>query len=569
MKYAAHVAEKLRVGLSVDSLELPMWIGALVRRLTECDYASVELIILRAADATRLTRRTDGWRQLVFRLYSRLDEKLFAEEPDAQAPASIAALVADVPKIEVTLVGHGDADHIDEHSVEQIKQHGLDVIVHLGDRALDGGVLRAAKHGVWAYQHGDDEVGYGGPAGCHEVMTHRGVTGTVLRVLGEDPLTGEVVYRSFSQTDNHSIHRNRNQLCWKAVSFVPRALARLHAWGAPRFFQHVAEQTPQPNVSSSRLHNAAGPENGEMLRLIVGHLARFAADKLLQLMYREQWILMFRLGEGLSASLRRFQHIVPPGDRYYADPFVVQREDKYFVFVEDFRYARNRGHISVFEMDDRGNHSEPVPIIEQPYHLSYPFVFQHAGSYFMIPESGANRCISIYRCIEFPYRWEFEMNLMEDVAAVDTTVLHRDNRYWLFTNIVETPGASSLDELHVFHAQELLTNRWISHPLNPVVSDVRRARPAGAIFEHEGRFVRPSQNCAKLYGYGMKLNAITDLGEDSYEEKEIVSIEPNWDKRLIATHTFNHAGNLTVADGVLRTRRWFNRLRTSSHDRNV
>ena len=54
----------------------------------------------------------------------------------------------------------------------------------------------------------------------------------------------------------------------------------------------------------------------------------------------------------------------------------------------------------------------------------------------------------------------------------------------------------------------------------------------------------------------MKLNVIDVLTEDSYAETEIVSIEPNWDDRLIATHTFNHAGDLTVVDGVLCSKRW-------------
>ncbi len=39
----------------------------------------------------------------------------------------------------------------------------------------------------------------------------------------------------------------------------------------------------------------------------------------------------------------------------------------------------NKGHISVIRMDEQGVYSEPVKVLERPYHLSYPFVFEWEG----------------------------------------------------------------------------------------------------------------------------------------------------------------------------------------------
>ena len=208
-------------------------------------------------------------------------------------------------------------------------------------------------------------------------------------------------------------------------------------------------------------------------------------------------------------------------------------------------------------MDQQGRCKAPVKVIEEAHHLSYPFVFSHRDNYFLIPESGSTKTVDLYECVEFPFQWKFRLRLMEGVAAVDTTVFYHHDKWWLFTNVVENPGASDLDELFLFYSDELHSTSWTPHPMNPVVSDVRNARPAGRIFVHDGRIIRPSQNSSRRYGFGVKMNEIRILDEKEYEEVEIQSIEPDWDKRLMATHTFNHVGNLTVIDGNVRRRRFF------------
>ena len=82
----------------------------------------------------------------------------------------------------------------------------------------------------------------------------------------------------------------------------------------------------------------------------------------------------------------------------------------------------------------------PKKIIEKPYHLSYPFVFSYDNEFYMIPETGSNSTIELYKCLEFPEKWEMAAILMKDVRAYDTTILHKDGKWWLFTNICENEG---------------------------------------------------------------------------------------------------------------------------------
>ncbi len=77
-------------------------------------------------------------------------------------------------------------------------------------------------------------------------------------------------------------------------------------------------------------------------------------------------------------------------------------------------------------------------MFERPYHLSYPFVFEHEGSVYMIPETMGSRRIELYKAKAFPFDWELVHVLKEDIDAVDTTLWIQDGIYYFFTNVAET-----------------------------------------------------------------------------------------------------------------------------------
>ena len=128
-------------------------------------------------------------------------------------------------------------------------------------------------------------------------------------------------------------------------------------------------------------------------------------------------------------------------------------------------------------------------------------------------------------------------------------------KWWLFTSQSELPGGSPWDELHLYYSDDPLSDNWLPHPNNPIVSDARSARPAGKVFERNGKVYRPSQNCSRHYGYGFNICEITRMSETEYEERIVSSVEPNWSPELVATHTFNYEGGLTVVDAQALCRR--------------
>ena len=144
---------------------------------------------------------------------------------------------------------------------------------------------------------------------------------------------------------------------------------------------------------------------------------------------------------------------------------------------------------------------------------------------------------------------------MENCDAVDSTLFQWQGKWWLFANRKETVGVSSWDELFLYSSDSPLSDNWTPHPKNPIVSDVKSARPAGRLFVRNGRIYRPSQNSANRYGYGFNICEICKLTDTDYEEKIVSKVEPKWDMNIVATHTINYESGLTILDGQIRRRR--------------
>jgi len=270
--------------------------------------------------------------------------------------------------------------------------------------------------------------------------------------------------------------------------------------------------------------------------------------------FTDQWVVMTGRGmDHLSLRWEALTPLIPPADRYWADPFVMQRDGRLFLFVEEKIYAVGKGHIACLEIDARGSVVARHTALEAPHHLSYPFLFEHQGQLYMLPESAANRTVDLYRCSRFPDQWAHARTLLSGIYAVDATLLEHSGRTWMFANVKQAAG-SSLNSLHIYWTHDVLAGEWHAHPRNPVIRDLGSARPAGAIFSHDGELIRPCQDSSRRYGGALKFNRILRLDEVDYKEEFVSGFAPRG-RAIRATHTFNRAGDLTVVDAVLRRRR--------------
>lgn len=551
-------ARKLRVGVLLDSLTVPAWASTLIRQIVGSDCAEIVLVAVNAAEHSRRSAIGKLWRHrhlLLYLGYTALDRKLFPVTPDAFEPTDVAPLLADVPQLPVVPVEKKFSDVFSDEAVEAIRGADLDVIIRLGFRILRGEILTAARCGVWSYHHGDASRYRGGPPGFWEVMEGNPVTGSTLQILTEDLDDGLVLATSYAGTDPTSVRRNTNGYFWKTAALIPRKLTELHRLGTDEFLRQVRAKNDVPKGYSRPLYRP--PTNAQFVGPLVRHCARAVARKATNFMFRDRWELRYRRGSGVQTSLRQFKTVSMPRGRFWADPHLIRHDGRDYVFFEEYPDSTRLGRISVIALDEKGNPGPAEVVLECPYHLSYPHVFRAGDDYYMTPETLGNRTIELYKCREFPNKWELCATLMRDVEAVDPTPFFRDGRWWLFVGMAAVPGGSPWDELFLFHSPELTSDRWEPHPLNPIVSDVRRARPAGPLFEYHGHLYRPSQDCSKRYGYGLRLSRVTALTTDRYAEEEEAFLEPLWERGLRGIHSITWSGDLTVVDVERKRFRWF------------
>ena len=288
----------------------------------------------------------------------------------------------------------------------------------------------------------------------------------------------------------------------------------------------------------------------------LAHLFQRIQKKVRSFFVLDQWEILVASEISYNVlSWEKLKHLTPPMDRFWADPFIWMYNGSHYLFIEELLFSTHRGRIACLQLDQNLNIISNQVVLERPYHLSYPFAFEHEGQLYMIPETGKNNAIELYRCTRFPDQWEFEKALMKNIRAVDTTLLEANGKWWLFANIHEE-GGSSWDTLHLYYSDDPLADNWTAHPQNPIVKDIRSARPAGRIFLHNGQWIRPSQNCSTRYGYAVNFNQIVTLTETNYAEVHLHTFEPPAKSNIFATHTYNSLMGLTVVDAIQRRRKF-------------
>jgi hypothetical protein len=548
------IKQKLRIGLLIDSYDLPLWSYKMIETINNSNHSKVVLVVRNNNQVKKIGFFANLWMiksELLLLLYSKLEKKLYRLNPNAFEIKNLKSIV-NCPEIVVQPNTTKFSDRILEDDINEIKTHNIDVFIRLGFRILRGEILNAAKYGVWSYHHGDNRVNRGGPAGIWEMLNLWDEVGVVLQILTEDLDGGTILYESRYKTDNLFIYRNKNNYYLKLKEILPRKLKELHSLGEEQFVINYKKRNSKPLFYYNKLFKY--PKNSETFIGLV-KLYWSAFKKVIKRnFYFEQWIILFKLEKTnkISQSFYKFKRLLPPKDRFWADPFIIKRDNIYCIFIEELLYSEDKGKISVIEMDEKGNYTEPVVVLEKDYHLSYPFLIEDKSTLYMIPETKENNTIELYKCTEFPLKWELDKVLFNDIKAVDNTIFKHNNKFWLFTNVEEYEGMTTVNELLLFYTDSLLDGEWIEHPNNPIATDHTYSRPAGNIFIYEDRIFRPAQNCSKHYGYGMQVREIVTLNETEFEERQVQSIYPNWDKDLISTHTLNSSNNLTVIDAKIK-----------------
>ncbi|MEH1008019.1 MULTISPECIES: hypothetical protein [unclassified Winogradskyella] len=537
--------KKLRIALIVDHINYFAWQDAIVKDLK--DSKSVEIVLKIDLDEDiKKAKKSKKKLPLLWKLFLKIDSKIFKPNPNATAILDNDITLNNIPSYQIT----------DSFIASDLDTYNLDIILNLTETNFNLKIQDAAKYGIWFLNHCDLDGINKRPYGIWEMLDQKPEVAGVLRYLKSGMSSPKTIDLTFSCKDGLSYKRNLNEILWQ-THFLIKNNVELLATNEELFNKKLDSKS---HIYESKAINVPllPPSNLKILSFVL----KLYKNKILQLIksqfYFDQWALIFFNNKNANDpfNLKSYTKILPPKDRFWADPFLIKHNDKTYLFIEELIYKNKLGHLAVMEIDEQGNYTKPETILVKDYHLSYPFVFEDNGSYYMIPETSGNNDIQLYKATDFPLKWEFQQVLMKDVIAVDTTIYKENDTYWMFTNMKKHKGASKHVELFLYSSKSLYTDQWIEHPLNPIVTDIKTARPAGKLFNYNGKLYRPSQNCSNHYGYGLNISEITALNTNKFEEDLIFAIKPDWDKAINCTHSFNSAEQLYISDIKIKRKRF-------------
>lgn len=268
--------------------------------------------------------------------------------------------------------------------------------------------------------------------------------------------------------------------------------------------------------------------------------------------FNSHWYLRFGWLENSFDHLNQLKtlsEIHSPRQFTFADCFPVEHDGRYFIFFEEVDDQHPVGFLSVLEVFKDGSHTPPQTILKLDYHLSYPCIFKIENDWYIVPETSANKTIELWKCTDFPLKWEKHSTILENIEAVDSTPFYHQGMWYLFTS-TRRDCKKFGDRLDIFFTEDLLKPNWKEHPQNPVCKGQQQFRMAGKPFVYQGKLVRPSQDSLKRYGGNIELKEIIELSPMSYKEQLLEVILPHWNNEDDGCHTINTEDNFVVLDAI-------------------
>lgn len=243
-----------------------------------------------------------------------------------------------------------------------------------------------------------------------------------------------------------------------------------------------------------------------------------------------------------------------------ADPFLFVKDDQVYVFFEWYSQITRKGSIA-YSVIRNGKLSSPRVVIQSQGHFSFPFIFEKSGNVYIIPETCDKKNIQIYQAVDFPNEWRMEKVLLDDIFTCDSIRLEDHNQSYILTSIMFDPQKEGtvqscyVENQLYYVSDEHLEIRLINGHCGLGDDGIRNA---GALFQHDGTWIRPGQDCTDLtYGHGVVFWKVEDINPYSEEKwlsvsseeikKHVVSDEVEADK-IIGFHTYNTVYSYEIID---------------------
>ncbi|MGE8590041.1 MAG: hypothetical protein ACN6OD_11700, partial [Alcaligenes sp.] len=392
-----------RVGLLVDGYEQPGWMHEMVDWLIHSqDFDISALLVMDGPGAEKPPRL--GVKAL-FGTLSRFESRMLPAKQ--RQMLSCGDMRQRMPSASVPVLPL----EVGDKGQDAVAALGLDLVITLGaSRATRTQMRGWARLGVWQLSYSDIAVSTSRYAGFWEVFQRQDHTTVKLWRVGPAPEQDELLdQRSF----NTEVFWLKNQ----ARAF---SLGNFMVYDALQALARARQSEPAPEMQIMSGPRRADPVEWDSAAYIARQAWLISDLIVRRIMKRNiRWRIGMFPSSRQQAVVSEAMVLQPPKGRFFADPFVYTHDKKPYIFFEDYDFTSRKGTISVATYSD-GAFRLLGTALNLPYHLSFPYIFEHDGVTYMVPETCGNRSIELWKCTEFPLKWELDVTLMTNISAVDT-----------------------------------------------------------------------------------------------------------------------------------------------------
>ena len=434
-----------------------------------------------------------------------------------------------------------------ELDIDVIKNENLDVILQIGNKRLQGGIVNTANYGVWYLYYFNRFSNL--PKGFHEIIMNEPVIKISLIRLTENFDQLEIIDKAHFNYHKWSAFLTNIMILESSVSLLLKNLKILNNNKKQII---INEQNEQIYQLENKLTFSDSIKY--LLKFYKFYLKGIFTNYKSKInLSQKLWTIFIGTGNFLEQDLGKLKHVKIPKGEFWADPFLLKFKGEYYGFFENYSFKEKKGKISCGRIV--GNTiTDVIDVLDLEYHLSYPYVFSEGGEIFMMPEASSNKRLEVYKCIEFPNKWELFSTAFEGEKVADAFFYDDINNHkWLFLNKSSLPNSCRTSNLYIYKVDSLKLNTIVPHKQNPVLIDSRVARNGGAIFSYKNKIFRPSQrNTHGNYGGRLNINEIEKLSLEEYYEKPVKIVKPDFYKGLKAIHHLHQNEDLFVFDASFK-----------------
>lgn len=247
-----------------------------------------------------------------------------------------------------------------------------------------------------------------------------------------------------------------------------------------------------------------------------------------------------------SKKLAQVRWLKQDNAEFSADPFVSIIDDEPVIYYEYLGEYAAKGELYLVKNFDFSRKQKITGLHPADIHYSYPYLVEDNGKLFCVPESSAANEVALYQIQKTnPANFTNKITLLQGSKFVDSSLIHYQGLYWIFTNIKDKPG-----ELLIYYADSI-SGPYRPHVLNPIKANEKTSRGGGKMFVVDGVLYRPTQNHSRTYGGSIVINKIKTLSPEKYEDEQVFEIHPRrpYNRGL---HNISIRENLIVVDGMMR-----------------